>query len=413
MNKIRTIDLFAGCGGLTEGFAQTGLYETKACVEWEEAQCKNLTKRLFEHWGIDDASKRVVRFDIQRTEELINGFSDSEYGKSIGLQKLSGGNIDLIIGGPPCQAYSIAGRARDEHNMMYDYRNYLFESYLRVVKHFMPSAFVFENVPGILSACPSGEKITDLIRKAFTDAGYSIIDDLRKAIIDVADYAVPQHRKRIIIFGIRNDVFGKRTSKVLEEFYSNILPSYKCASPITLQEAIGDLPKLLPLNSSIRVNGQKYSHDFQNKVIKNHIPRYHSLRDIEIFKLLALDIETGEEKYKSIESRKKLYLERTGHTSNVHKYNVLKWDSPSMTIPAHLCKDGLRHIHPDSQQARSITVREAARIQTFPDDYEFVGAMTDQYKMIGNAVPPEFAKRLALAVNQVMNSKWHKPQKEN
>ena len=92
----------------------------------------------------------------------------------------------------------------------------------------------------------------------------------------------------------------------------------------------------------------------------------------------------------------------TGLQSNIHKYNVLRWDDSSNTIPAHLNKDGLRHIHPDSKQARTITVREAARLQSFPDDYVFIGAQTDQYKMIGNAVPPEFAKRLALAVYQLL-----------
>lgn len=103
-----------------------------------------------------------------------------------------------------------------------------------------------------------------------------------------------------------------------------------------------------------------------------------------------------------MEARKDLYTQHTGKTSNIHKYHVLKWDEPSTTIPAHLCKDGLRHIHPDSKQARTITVCEAARIQTFPDDYEFIGAMTDQFKMIGNAVPPEFARKLALAIAELL-----------
>ena len=122
-----------------------------------------------------------------------------------------------------------------------------------------------------------------------------------------------------------------------------------------------------------------------------------------IFKLLTEDIESGRNEYVSIESLKNLYTERTGKTSNVHKYHVIRWDEPSNLIPAHLYKDGLRHIHPDSSQCRSITVREAARLQTFDDDYIFDGSNVEVYKMIGNAVPPKFAKKLADAVADLIH----------
>lgn len=402
MARVKTIDLFAGCGGLTEGFAQTGLYETLACVEWEAAQCKNLTKRLLEKWRITDAAQRVIRFDIQRTDELLNGFSDPDYGESKGLDELVSGNLDLVIGGPPCQAYSIAGRIRDEHGMKNDYRNYLFESYLRVVEHFQPKAFVFENVPGILSAKPDGTPIVDLIQKQFTDANYVILPDLKKAVVDVAEYGVAQKRKRVIILGLNRKEYGEAAESLLEKFYQQILPSYKERRSKTLRDAIGDLPGLYPTGRVTVIDGRKTAHSVADSSIKNHISRFQNQRDIQLFSMLARDIETGEEKYLSIEARKDLYTRYTGKDSNIHKYNVLRWDEPSTTIPAHLCKDGLRHIHPDSKQARTITVREAARIQSFPDDYEFIGSMTDQYRMIGNAVPPEFARRLAMAVNELL-----------
>ncbi len=106
MAKLSTIDLFAGCGGLMDGFQQSGFFNTLACVEWEEAPCRNLVNRLRTKWGHMNANQEVLRFDIQRTEELFNGYSDNEYGVSKGLDKLIGrAKVDVLIGGPPCQAY--------------------------------------------------------------------------------------------------------------------------------------------------------------------------------------------------------------------------------------------------------------------------------------------------------------------
>ena len=147
--KINTIDLFAGCGGLMDGFEKSNFYDTLACVEWEKSPCENLKKRLKEKWNYNNANEIVMRFDIQRTQELFSGWkNDIEYGNGKGLDNLIGDNkIDVIIGGPPCQAYSIAGRIRDKDGMKNDYRNYLFESYLKVVNRYKPKFFVFENVP--------------------------------------------------------------------------------------------------------------------------------------------------------------------------------------------------------------------------------------------------------------------------
>lgn len=400
MNKVKTIDLFAGCGGLMDGFEQSNLYTTLACVEWEKAPCDNLRKRLTDKWKYYDADLRVLRFDIQRTEELFNGWqNDSNYGDSKGLDSLIGDNkIDLIIGGPPCQAYSIAGRIRDEHNMKNDYRNYLFESYLKVVCRYRPKAFVFENVPGILSAKPGDRYIIEIIKEQFEQAGYEVLSNLRNAIIDFTDYGVPQNRSRIIILGLDKKTYPI-AKELLEKFYSEILPKYKVKEKATVRQAIGDLPKLYPLTDN---ETPKYSHTVCQCEVKNHLPRWHSQRDIEIFRLLAEDIEQKRFQYITTESLKKLYTEKTGKVSNVHKYHVLRWDMPSNLIPAHLYKDGLRHIHPDSTQARTITVREAARLQTFSDDYEFIGSQMDQFKMIGNAVPPLFSKKLAQAIYELL-----------
>ena len=412
--RYNTIDLFAGCGGLMDGFMQEGAYNTLACVEWEEYPCQTLAKRLKDRWGHENANQEVIRFDIQRTEELINGFDDPEYGKNDGLDKLiNGKTVDIVIGGPPCQAYSIAGRIRDPHGMRDDYRNYLFESYIRILNHFKPKFFVFENVMGMLSAAPDGKPIVDKIHRAFHEAGYEVIDDFKKAVYDVADFGIPQHRKRIIILGVRKDFFKKNegdaeldyAKTILADFYDVIMPSMKgLAKPRTVRDAIGDLPVILPSKEIIKQDGRKYSHTpIQSEVVLNHSPRFHSERDQGVFKLLCEDIESGRNKYVTIDALKDLYTKVTGKVSNIHKYYVLRWDEQSNTIPAHLYKDGMRHIHPDPQQARSITVREAARLQTFADDFEFLGPTMAQYKMIGNAVPSDFAKTIAQGLHEILN----------
>ena len=412
--KYNTIDLFAGCGGLMDGFMQEGAYNTLACVEWEEYPCQTLAKRLKDRWGHKNAYQEVVRFDIQRTEELINGFDDPEYGKNAGLDKLvNGKTVDIVIGGPPCQAYSLAGRIRDPHGMRDDYRNYLFESYIRILNHFKPKFFVFENVMGMLSAAPDGTPIVDKIHRAFHEAGYEVIDDFKKAVYDVADFGIPQHRKRIIILGVRKDFFKKTednveldyTKTILADFYDVIMPSLKSQSkPRTVRDAIGDLPVILPSKEILRQDGRKYSHTpIQSEEVLNHNPRFHSERDQGVFKLLCEDIESGRNEYVTIDALKALYTKVTGKVSNIHKYYVLRWDEQSNTIPAHLYKDGMRHIHPDPKQARSITVREAARLQTFADDFEFLGPAMAQYKMIGNAVPSDFAKTIAKGLHEVLN----------
>lgn len=398
---LNTIDLFVGCGGLSEGFEQSRKYKMIGAVEWEPSPVKELRNHLKNRWGINDAEERVLQFDIQRTEELFNGWEDEKFGRSKGLDALVGSHqLDVIIGGPPCQAYSVAGRIRDEHGMREDYRNYLFESYLEVVQHYKPKVFVFENVPGILSAKPGdgSVKIIDLIQKAFADAGYVVLPNLSNAIIDMTEYGVPQNRKRIIILGVSKAYYGDKAETMVEEFYSSYLPEYKVEKKATVREAIGDLPKLKPLDEPISYSGRRLSHEIPVPLINGHISRYHSKRDIDLFRFLEEDIASGRKEYTNTESLKALYTKLTGKTSNVHKYYVLRWNEPSNLIPAHLFKDGLRHIHPDPEQARTITVREAARLQTFPDDYYFNCSQTDAFKMIGNAVPPLFAKKVAYAV---------------
>ena len=388
---LRVIDLFAGCGGLAEGFL-SDRFEMVAHVEWDRNASYVLKHRL-EQVNPNYCKDSVMRFDIQRTKEVISGFKDDEDFRSHpGLDYLVNNQpIDIVIGGPPCQAYSIAGRIRDENGMKDDYRNYLFESFMKIVRHYSPDFFVFENVKGMLSSMPDGTPIVDLIRKEFDDAGYSTIDDYSNAVFDMSKYGVPQQRERVIILGVRTDSF-KDASKILTDFYSTdpkkwLIPQQK---GITAKDAIGDLPSFLPLK---RQRGNR-SHKPKKSKVSSHIPRFHNKRDIQTFRMLTEDLRDDTGLYSTTEDIKKLYTERTGKTSSVHKYSVIHPDEPSNTIVAHLKKDGLRHIHWDPEQARTITIREAADLQGFSRDFEFPVNMGAAYEMIGNAVPPLMAKHM-------------------
>jgi DNA (cytosine-5)-methyltransferase 1 len=411
-NKLTFIDLFAGCGGLSEGFLQSGKYEALAHVEWEIPMVTTLRNRLVKKWNHseEDALKRVIHFDIQKTDELLNGnwenetldsysLTNHEVIKQKGLKGLIGKQkVNLIIGGPPCQAYSIAGRAQDKNSMKDDYRNYLFESFVKVVDEFKPEVFVFENVPGLLSAKPGDKLVTERIYEAFKEVGYEIRKPelLKKSVYTASELGVPQKRNRVIIIGVK-----KSTRISLEELYSEIDNLKKKISPKNVKDAIGHLPKYKPLNKQKKVNGKNISHELVKDVtVKFHDARFHNERDVIIFKNWL----KAEMNKTSSQNKISFYNDLMGKSSNHAKYRNLEWDKPSPTIVAHLYKDGLMFIHPDINQARSITVKEAALLQSFPDDFEFIGSQGFAFKMIGNAVPPEMAKNIAIAITQKLKT---------
>ena len=245
------IDLFAGCGGLSEGFLATGEYEGLAHVEWETPMVNTLRKRLVDKWNHseNDAKRRVIKFDVQKTDELILGQWSDESRKLYGTENdslviekglvglIGTRKVDCIIGGPPCQAYSIAGRAQSPTGMKNDYRNYLFESFVKIVNYFKPKFFVFENVPGLLSACPGDKPVKERIYEAFDKIGYEIRkpEELKKSVYCAEDFGVPQKRNRVIIIGV-----PKKSKIKLDSFYKS-LDSYKVAEYKTVRDAIGKL----------------------------------------------------------------------------------------------------------------------------------------------------------------------------
>lgn len=407
------IDLFAGCGGLSEGFLQTGRFESLAHVEWEKPMVDTLRFRLSQKWGLspEEAKKRVVLFDIQKTEELVNGNwsedSVAKYGKdndslaqAEGLNGIVGKrHINLIIGGPPCQAYSIHGRATDKDSMQNDYRNYLFESFCKVVNEFQPDMFVFENVGGLLSAKPGGIPVKDRIYEAFTKIGYDIRKpkDLPTALYDASDFNVPQFRPRVIILGVRKGV-----SLTLNELYSAISGEKSHKEKSTVKDSIGTLPALYPLDAPIKEGRRTRSHSLNpDTSITLHEARNHSERDRKVFR----DWVSNNMNNISHQAMIDYYFKVTGHKTLFQKYKSLDWNKPSHTVVAHLSKDGFMFIHPDVTQERSITIREAACLQSFPKDFQFLGSTPYNFKMIGNAVPVNFAFAIAKGIYKVLDER--------
>tara|TARA_B110000902_G_scaffold205787_1_gene234293 strand:+ start:375 stop:1628 length:1254 start_codon:yes stop_codon:yes gene_type:complete len=410
--KFTFIDLFAGCGGLSEGFLASNSFVGLAHVEWELPMVNTLRKRLVTKWkhSEEDAKKQVIHFDIQKTNELINGGWSEETSKlyeknnhksiiNKGLKGLVGKKkVDIIIGGPPCQAYSIAGRAQDKNSMKEDYRNYLFESFVKVVDEFQPKIFVFENVPGMLSAEPGGVKVTDRIYKAFDEIGYDITvpNNLKDRVYVADDFEVPQKRRRLIIVGTR-----KEYNYNLEEIYESI-DAEKSVDKKTVKDALFNLPKILPLKESKKIKGKNVSHEVIKNVdeINQHEPRHSNERDVKVFKKwVEEDMNT-----KSLKEKIEFYNNLHNKNSKHAKYRNLEWNKSSPTIVAHLYKDGLMFIHPDAKQARTITIREAGLLQSFPLDYEFVGSKGVCYKMIGNAVPPKMAEGIAVGIAKYLKN---------
>ncbi len=406
--KYTILDLFSGCGGFTEGFLQSKGFEFLAHVEWEKPMVQTLRDNLVERWGYTkkEAKEKVVRFDIQKTEELLKGnWSDDSIKKyekdnsNLVITKGLNGvidnkRVDIIIGGPPCQAYSLAGRAQDKNSMKDDYRNYLFESFVKIVDYYKPKIFVFENVPGILSAKPGDLYVIDRIITAFDKIGYQIRDNalMKKSIFSSYDFGVPQDRKRVIIFGV------KKGSKLeLEDLY-RFLEKEKTNDKKTVKDAIKDLPKFKPLKKEYKEGRSKVSHKLiEGKKIKYHYPRYNNKRDINVF------YEWLKNDMNNFPNRDKIefYYKTTGRRTNHNKYRSLEWHKPSPTIVSHLYKDGLMFIHPDIKQLRTITILEASLLQSFPIDYIYSGSNAYCFKMIGNAVPVLMAKSIGNAIKKV------------
>ncbi len=414
---INFLDIFAGAGGLSEGFVRAG-YSPICHIEMDAAACNTLRTRAAYHYlmqnGKSDIYKKYLMGEISRDElyssvpkEVIDSVIQEEISGS-SLPRIfkqidaSGKNVDLIIGGPPCQAYSLAGRSRDPNRMVGDKRNYLYILYAEFLERFKPKYFVFENVIGLLSAKDEdGELHLSKMRALFKQKGYET--ELR--VLDSSQYGVLQKRKRVIIIGKR----GNKT-----DFYPEIEIS---ENKYTVDDVLRDLPSIHSGEGTyygVKERCQPSRYLIESKIhseefpITFHCSRPNNSRDLEIYKLAVESWNDNHKRlnYQAVPEELRTHKNSTAFTD---RFKVVAGDMPySQTVVAHISKDGHYYIHPDKNQNRSLTPREAARLQTFPDDYFFESitgrpSRTFAFKQIGNAVPVVLAEKVAEAMKPLFD----------
>jgi DNA (cytosine-5)-methyltransferase 1 len=410
---MKYIDLFAGAGGLSEGFLRAG-FEAVAHIEMNPDAVKTIKTRLA-YWYLHGNNRLDEYYNYLRgeiTSEELYTLIPEEILSTVLNYTMSEENINeifdvldeslqhhpdnnhihLIVGGPPCQAYSLAGRARmknrDPDAQENDHRKYLYRIYCQFLQHYLPDMFVFENVPGLLSA-DNGRHWRE-IQEMLRNAGFTI----ETKELNAKDFGVPQERKRIIVIGWRQG-----TPHHYPEF-QEVEPSWN------IEDILVDLPAIQAGEQSKKYRKKKphpYVSDnlrTENDVLTWHIARPNIDRDREIYRLAIHEWIDGEK-------HRRLHYQDIPENLRTHKniadfadrFKIVAPDIPYChTMLAHISKDGHYFIHPDIEQSRSITVREAARIQSFPDSYFFEGSRTSAFTQIGNAVPPLMAQRIAEAL---------------
>ena len=507
-DKVLVIDLFAGPGGLGEGISSyvdengNKPFKIGVSIEKEPSAHKTLTTRAFfrKTRNNDSALKdyyRYVRKEISR-DELFNKHLELyqealketlEKPRALGvnnnlihphIRKLVNkhNGPKIIIGGPPCQAYSLAGRSRNAGNSEYkankDIRHYLYKEYLKIISIAKPELFIMENVRGILSAKVDGKIMFPQILKDLNNPGvvtkvknvpnyrvYSLVSspedplnpdypDSRDYLIRSEQYGIPQARHRVILLGVRQDI---------EQVPETLTPELDIS--ITVKQAIGDLPTLrsgfskqkdntqawektinkhatslksifkkclsteteklelkpligLPRQSSKHINRNKaempkklkdWLIDDNLACVLNHETRGHMKSDLLRYAFCAgfAKLNNGTSP-KSKDFPKDLAPNHENWETGKHadRFRVQSSTKVATTITSHISKDGHYFIHYDPQQCRSLTVREAARLQTFPDNYIFEGNRTEQYVQVGNAVPPFLALQIAKSISKLL-----------
>jgi len=507
---IPVIDLFAGPGGLGEGFSSImgddncSRFDVRLSIEKETVAHRTLSLRalyralrnkhvpdcyydyvsgkisraqLFDHPDVPEEARNA---SLEAHCAELGGTPDEEIDELI-KHALGHSSEWVLIGGPPCQAYSMAGRSRmrlgNIKKFERDKRHLLYEQYLRILRDFGPSIFVMENVKGILTSRLGGSLIFDRILSDLSDPGNGHHYQIRSFVTNGPDlapldyliesetYGLPQARHRVILFGIRSDLIGA-ASNLLDGGERFLLKASN--SKVTVDQALMGMP---PLRS--RLSREDDDHESWLSALKGAKQglktwRHPDRQDIEEMMTRAYGEAWNHQSYGGLfvagqpdfsempgplrswledprltgvlqhESRKHMrsdlerylfascYAQVTGRSPKLDdfpprllpmhgnvfdenipfkdRFRVQRGDDPSTTIVSHIAKDGHYYIHPEPSQCRSLTVREAARLQTFPDNYYFEGNRTEQYWQVGNAVPPFLAQQIAEIVLDLLDS---------
>lgn len=467
---ISVVDVFAGPGGLNEGFSRvpsgTGeaLFRVAASFEKDPTAVATLKLRAAVRLlGADHPAYRRLlesgdRSVLKSDRRMVAALSEAgahvhqiELGEPNRAavrdqieRGLKGDRDWVLIGGPPCQAYSLVGRSRRAHDELFaaDEKHFLYREYLDIIEYHKPAVFVMENVKGLLSASHSGMGMFDRIRRDLEVAGLYTVrslvvdsEDPRPSdfVIRAEEYGIPQRRHRVILLGIREDIAHGVVAPLTQR------------GPVTVRAAIGGMSAVAaqmsrasqgirspadaglagrtlarawmsgrgtPADSRVTLD-ERSAHRFREWVrssdvpLSLHEPRRHMAMDLARYAFLA---EVGQRGYaprvdelppELVPDHRNVRGEETPFRD---RFKVQAWDRPSSTVASHISKDGHYYIHPDPDQMRSLTVREAARLQTFPDDYFFWGNRTMQYHQVGNAVPPLLAYEIGKKVAEILDA---------
>lgn len=511
-NRYSVIDLFAGPGGLGEGFAGLSIgerhpFQIVLSAEMEAAAHSTLRLRAFLRAYLREEGRlppRYAEFHAGRipvpdwaaispalwtqaereAQRLTLGSIEAQAPLAKAISKAQSSADDtVLLGGPPCQAYSLVGRARNRGVVGYraedDHRHFLFRQYIEVLRQLRPAAFVMENVKGFLSAAVSGRGIFDMLMEDLSSLagdGHNLYElvplcplsllggDPRDFVVCSEDHGVPQRRHRVIILGIRHDV-----ARRLRRSAHPVPALPRTAPQTTVRQAIGDLPRLrsglsrehddleawrdavrdiaaylaelseteealsgnvqdvlsglprrvaasMPVSRSasarlddvVHATGDLASFLYSPGLIgiAQHETRGHIRPDLARYMFAAAWAEGDGRSPKARDFPDELAPTHRNWSSGkfADRFRVQLWDEPATTVTSHIAKDGHYFIHPDPLQCRSLTVREAARLQAFPDDYLFLGNRTQQYVQVGNAVPPYLARQIARFVHSLLTA---------
>lgn len=494
---IPVIDVFAGPGGLNEGFSRIGedtgapVFETIGSFEMDPTACATLRVRHTYHHllrsaeGVPEAYYEFIRGERTLDEfaaepEVAEAFAAAksavhqiELGKdrvesdaliSAALERAGAVDSDwVLVGGPPCQAYSLVGRSRRRNDAAFedDHKHFLYREYLHILETFEPPVFVMENVKGLLSSTNRGTQMFDLIRADLENAGsqgydlYSFVASgepgafrPKDFIIRSEDHGVPQKRHRVILLGVRRGFLpaGRRPGRL------------KKSAPVSVRRAVGHLPAIrsgvsparedsleawralrakaresagaeAPKNeiatsrggAFVRPSGSSPDGQFEGWAADDrvggfiqHESRTHMGSDLLRYYFAADLARTARRSPKLGEFPIELLPNHANVTAAERpfedRFRVQIATEPSTTVTSHIAKDGHYYIHYDPEQMRSLTVREAARLQSFPDNYYFAGNRTQQYHQVGNAVPPLLAFQLAEVVAALFDRERIEPE---